>query len=467
MQDETETVCDLWEEEQLVFPPHSRLYHLRPAGVGTPRVESLTSYVTRLAEAHSIHLRALVTDEVLPLLHRSHLYQDGRPVYDHLTRFWKQSAMLNGIGTTTSDWVQALQRLTLRRDLRFLTMLPWANVLPSRGLLRRTQAWCPVCYEEWRETGQVIYQPLLWALEVISVCPYHRLRLRMRCPYTDCGHPLLPFTPRSQLGYCTRCERWLGYPSQREEDRLARSADEQEWQRWVGEVVGELLAGGPGLPVLPHQEVIAATITAHVQGAMEGNFSAFARQLQVHRRTAWEWGQGQQLPQLDALLQICFYFGTSPVHFFMGDALEAALLQKHVPGEKPISEKPKRRFRKFEAEKLQSALEAVLRDEENPPPSMREAAQRLGYDSSHLYRHFPDLCRAIAARYRAYQKELRRQRLQRICNEVQQTAHTLSAQGCFPSERQVGKRLRVRGVLKEVEVRTALYSIRREVPRKQ
>ena len=104
-----------------------------------------------------------------------------------------------------------------------------------------------------------------------------------------------------------------------------------------------------------------------------------------------------------------------------------------------------------------------MQEEEKPPPSMREVARRLQYNSSHLYKHFPDRCRAIAARYRAYQKELRCQRLQRICNEVQETARSLQAQGRSPSERQVGKVLKLRGVLREDEVRAALKTALLEV----
>jgi hypothetical protein len=454
--------CDLWDEEWIEASPHSRLYHLEPVGVGSPMVESLTSYLTRLAEAHSLHLRTLVTDEILPRLYQSHLYRDERPVYDHLTRFWKQSVMLNGTSATSSDWVQALEQLTLRRDLRFLTILTFADALSPRGLLRRTQAWCPACYEEWRETDRVIYQPLLWALEVIQVCPRHGLRLHLRCPYTDCGHELPALAPRAQAGYCPQCEHWLGNPSPREGNAQGSGIEERERQQWVGTVVGELLAAAPDFSASPRREVIAASITTHVQAVMNGNFSAFARYLHVHRRTAWEWGQGLQVPQLDALLQLCSYFGTSPVHLLTGYALGTAPVQQHAPEEKPMTEKPIKRFRKFETERLRCALEGVLQEEENPPPSMREVAGRLQYDSSHLYKHFPDLCRAIAARYRAHQKEQRCQRLQRICDEVKQTARTLQAQGRIPSERQVGQRLQSRGVLKEHEVRSALYNMRRE-----
>ena len=458
-------LCDLWvwDGEQVEDIRHSRLYHLEPVGVGSPMVESLTSYLTRLAEAHSVPLRVLVTDEILPLLNQSHLYQDDRPVYDHLTRFWKQSTTLNGTSTTSSDWVQVLERLTLCRDLRFLTMLTFAHVLSSRGLLRRTQAWCPACYEKWREADQVMYQPLLWALEVIQVCPHHGLRLQLRCPYEDCGQAPSALAPRSQTGFCPQCVRWLGNSAPYESNDLWSRVEEQEWQHWVGTAVGELLATAPDFPAPPRKEVISAAVIAHVQSTEHGNFSAFARQLHVHRRTAWEWGQGLQVPQLDTLLKLCSCFGTSPMKFFMGYPLEITLVERHVPRRETHSGETKKRFRKFDAEKLRDALDGVMQEEEKPPPSMREVARRLQYNSSHLYKRFPDRCRAIAARYRAYQKELRCQRLQRICNEVQETARSLQAQGRSPSERQVGKVLKLRGVLREDEVRAALKTALLEV----
>jgi transcriptional regulator with XRE-family HTH domain len=462
VQTETEITYELWDDELNLLPPHSRLYHLKPIGMGSPFVESLTSYVTRLAEAHSILSRTLVTDEILPRLNESHLYHNDHPTYDHLTKFWKQSAFLNGTSIQARDWVQAMEQLTLRRDLRFLTMLTWSSVLSSRGLLRRTQAWCPACYQEWRESKQVIYQPLLWQLSVIAACPRHCLQLHLCCPYVDCGQAFSPLTPRSQIGYCPQCGRWLGNVLSSTGDKQTLSEEEHERQRWVSTAVGELLAAAPRFPEPPRQEVIARTITAHVNGVMKGNFSVFARRLTVHRRTVWEWGQGTQIPQLDTLLHLCAYFGTSPVLFFKERAPEATPTHMQEPEGKQPVQKPKKRFRRFETERLRCALEAALQDEVEPPPSMREVARRLQYDSSHLYKHFPDLCRAIATRYRAYQQKQRHIRLEQICKRVQQTVQALHEQGDIPSERKVGKRLKSRGVLKENEVRTVLYKARRE-----
>jgi len=49
-----------WELAAPALPPRSRLYSLAPIGVGTAFVEGLTSYVSRLAAAHSVSVGDLV-----------------------------------------------------------------------------------------------------------------------------------------------------------------------------------------------------------------------------------------------------------------------------------------------------------------------------------------------------------------------------------------------------------------------
>ena len=49
-----------WELSEPVQPRPSLLYALTPCGLGTPYVESLASYVTRLAEAHVVSVWRLI-----------------------------------------------------------------------------------------------------------------------------------------------------------------------------------------------------------------------------------------------------------------------------------------------------------------------------------------------------------------------------------------------------------------------
>lgn len=290
MHNEPESMCELWEVEPVETYLNSRLYHLEPVRMGSPLVESLTSYVARLADAHSVDPNALVKNEILPFLNRPYLYRDGRPDYNSLAALWKNSAVLNGTTTTTSNWVEVLEGLTMRPDLCFLTMLTWTNVLPPRGLVRRMRAWCPACYEEWRETSQVVYEPLLWAMECVRICPRHGQLLEQYCPNPACAHMQFPLPPRGQPGYCAWCHRWLGSsPSSNDYNSVIPMSEEWEWQQWVVKAVGELLAAASTLPVKPPREAIATTIAAYVNGTMRGNEFALARQLQISYATVREW----------------------------------------------------------------------------------------------------------------------------------------------------------------------------------
>ena len=65
--------CAEWDLARPAIPSRSRLYSLEPIGIGTPWTESLASYVSRLADAHTVRVRELVVHELLPFLGRSHL----------------------------------------------------------------------------------------------------------------------------------------------------------------------------------------------------------------------------------------------------------------------------------------------------------------------------------------------------------------------------------------------------------
>jgi hypothetical protein len=90
---------------------------------------------------------------------------------------------------------------------------------------------------------------------------------------------------------------------------------------------------------------------------------------------------------------------------------------------------------------MQSVLEAALRSTDEPPLSMADITRALGYDQANFRRYFPELCRAISRRYRDYLMEKRRERLQKLCEEVRQATLSLHAQGCYPGNRQVAKML--------------------------
>ena len=59
----------MWDlEEELCAPPHSVLYPIEPIGVGTPWVESQTSYLGRLAREHRMLMQLFLLEYIAPAL---------------------------------------------------------------------------------------------------------------------------------------------------------------------------------------------------------------------------------------------------------------------------------------------------------------------------------------------------------------------------------------------------------------
>ena len=149
-----------WSISSPPVPPRSQLYSLQPVGVGTGMVESLTGYVARLAEAHSVSVGDLVgrllSDLANPTGAIVTAAAKAARVGGH--GFHACSYAINGVTDRAATWVHALEAATTRRDLRCLTLLPFRHALPDH-LFRRRRAWCTLCFEQWRENGQIVYEP--------------------------------------------------------------------------------------------------------------------------------------------------------------------------------------------------------------------------------------------------------------------------------------------------------------------
>jgi hypothetical protein len=457
MLSEENGVCDVWETSSVDLPFHSRLYHLDPMGPGTPLVESLTSYVTRLADQHDVSPFHLTSRLILPELlgPRLSLFP-----YNHLKKLWAQSNLLNGRQTRAEDWVQALGKLTQRTDLQFLTLLTWRMALPSMHLLRTTAAWCSQCYQQWHDTSHIVYQPLLWQIQALVCCPEHDTLLQERCPYPDCARPQFHLAPRSRLGYCIWCSRWLG--KKEPAPAVSLSDEEREWQRWVGKTMGELLGAAPSIGSLPDREQVCAKIATYLQALTGGDGRTCAKLLHVDKSALWGWKQGRYLPLLNTQLRICFSAGVSLLQLLV----ETEERQITLPTPISYERRPaavRKAYRKWNLASLQQALEAELQSTEEPPCSMRQVAQRLHYDHSRLIEKFPHQCHMISAKYKEYQERKARERLQTACQKVQQATLLLHSQGIYPSESQIRKLPGIGAIFKQKEVREMWQEMLREL----
>ncbi len=435
------------------FPPRSKLYCLAPEGIGTPWIECLTSYVNRLAWMYRVGPRVLVALEIVPHLNGSYHFRSSLSLLGAFCR--SEAVSVNGAGGFAVDWSDTLERLTMRTDLRNLTLCSWAGDIPSQGLLRTVPSWCPVCYHEWREKGLPIYQPLLWMLQIMTVCLRHRRRLEVRCSH--CQKKQSVIAARTQPGCCTQCMTWLGTLSSSEtEDEV--DEETRDWQQWVVGAVGELrnastTSGFPPWEQLSHRLALCAEIV--------GSAKQLASLAGIPKQLLSSWTNRKQTPSFERMLEFCYVLDISPLQLMTAgqDDLNEALQtrERHrQPRPKHYAPHPVNR------EQALALIQAVL-DGREAPIGVRQVERRLGLGPRTLVYHFPRECALITDQYQAYRAEQARQRIERGSNEVHQVTLMLYAEGTNPSARQVASRLSDPGIMRTVKGLTTWHAARREL----
>jgi transcriptional regulator with XRE-family HTH domain len=457
--DQTLTEYESWDLTMPMLPQCSRLYRIDPCGMGTPLVESLTGYITRLAEAHGVSAGILYLKEIDRVVKKGNIFSfrlTGHAGYPTHT--------INGLGVTATDFVRALETLTNRTDLRYLTLLPWNNVLSPRALQRRVRAWCPSCLCQWRDAEQPIYEPLLWRIGVVTLCPSHRQPLCQVCPH--CQHQIGPLDPRTRPGYCSRCSGWLAPVTADElSTREPVSDDDLAWSLWIGATVGDLLAAGSERSSPLTRENLSQSITSCMNQLTGGDRSAFARLLQVGENAVRNWQSGKRLPRLPLILEMCHSLGTSLLDFLSGACVvsDRKVIDRFLRRDDDQHQRLSypRRGQRIKAIDVERALHIALK--ENPPPSMRQVIKRLNHSAYTIYRHFPELCRAISERFTDYRRIRSAVRRELARAEVRVLAYELHARGIKITRNNMRPLLTSSDYWNLPEGRAALQEVKREL----
>jgi len=456
-------VCAEWDLTRPAIPSRSRLYSLEPIGIGTSETESLTSYVGRLAEAHSVRVHDLVVHELLPFLGRPHL-ADGRNA-SLLTAFWRnETRALNGTRTLARNLVQALEALTGQRNLRFLTLLSWTEVLPVHQLQKPSRAWCPICFEEWRQDGRAAYDPLVWTLAPVTFCPKHLRPLLVACPFPDCRRPSPWLSARSRPGCCARCGRWLGSSGTHgltESEMVAQDRKVQA-QVWTFHALGELIASAPRITEPPRREHLIRGLQRSLRH-VSGSRRSWAHQLGLADGTVLAWRKGLTIPSLWCLLLVGSRLGISPLQLVCDQVSDVGrtVEGKSTPETRP--DRPPHVRTPINPDAVRRALEAILARDEVPPPSLREVAQRIGQTYANLRQHVPELSRIISARYRRYQELQGARSRARLREEVRQAAIYLHQQGHYPSTNRIADLISRHSSSRSLTGQSARYEVLREL----
>jgi hypothetical protein len=458
-------IYESWSDLNLkgALSERSYLYHLQPIAVGSAYVESLTGYIARLAEAHSAATGALLALELRPRVspapgvaaREREKLQNSSFIYD--------AHILNGLGESPRLWVRVLEALTSQDSLHTLTMLNWGQIISNCDLIRRVRAWCPHCYDSWRSTNRPIYEPLLWAICAVTVCAIHGRPLERCCPHCKRESPLL--TSKARPGYCYRCRGWLGVPVHPESAEYAGTA-ELHSANAVGELLARGSAI-QSAPCSAHFKENLMCCIRHLAGGNQSAFSratgmsldalthwlapnttfrlrpflrmcselgikparilterippddrewAGARGLFARRsssirslrpvsqvRRALEEALSSAIPA--SLMQVAQQLGYQRVHTLRRRYRELCneIEKKHGN----IDSAAPRRGQRYACptpDMAREALERAVRD--SPQRSLMAICKEIGYRNvSSLYHRFPELCRTLVARNRAWREQ--------------------------------------------------------------
>jgi hypothetical protein len=212
------TLSIAWDLSQQSTPKRSLLPNIKPIGLGTPLVESLTSYLNRLAAVLHINITTIIYHALYPTF--AHNPRNGQRLPVQLNGS-NISQLNRGVLSKISVVPEALEKATGQSNLKTLTLLPLSNFTQSFIRARKYKSWCPDCLSEWQKNGSVIYEPLIWMIRDINVCGIHRRALESVCPGCSCE---VKFTnSAAHPGACSHCGGWLGKSTGQQKPRTVRS----------------------------------------------------------------------------------------------------------------------------------------------------------------------------------------------------------------------------------------------------
>lgn len=377
---------EIWNLEIPEISPRTILYNLPPVKIGTPEVESLSGYISRLAQEHRLSPVVLLKNSVRELseLPKTILQNSISAAF---------AGGLNGFGESTEVVINILQKATQRKDIFLTSLMPWKYKLSKHKLLKKNLAWCPICFSEQQEKG-LVYEKLIWNLYHINACHVHNLPLTEQCPH--CNKKLKVLSGKSRPGFCSMCRCWLGSNLVAfDEFRNFRDPIEKKNEIWKAVRFGEFLSGTPfSFIQTPKDEKspFVENLYRIIKEISHGSINDFSHITGIWHVNIRRLLTGEVLPTKEMILKLSLALKVSPIKLFVDHSLDIV--------ENTASKLPPKKLLK---EEMRTHLKIFL--QEHPPPSANEISRRSGWTTIRMQRHFPLDYKNVVDRYTEYVKK--------------------------------------------------------------
>ncbi len=417
---------------------------LRPIAIkgDGENIESLTSYVGRLAWHHSVKPSLLIGSLIDPGKSPGFLNHEIATSFNSLTP--KTATIIESISTQAGLAHHSVAAMTF---VHLYDQIEHS----ARGFIRKTKQWCPVCYHEDHLNGGQ-YARLAWSLQGVSHCVKHRCKLRDYCQHCLKAQPYL--STKSQVGFCHHCEKLLS------ESVLSKRADadckeSEVYSSLVLGVVNQTLAEPESLESILRQ--IAYMFSA------EG-IPRFAEFLKMDRHCVERWMTGETKPALKSVQRIFSKLNVPWADVLMKRMSASEIIDSNkrsrskvqwarreldperelrvVDGEILHEDQPcARKVRSAaEIERINRYLDQIISGKVKPY-SRAKIAATLGVSSGYLESLFGGKVKTISEIYKKYLDDLSALRIEFLKAEIYVSLQRVYEDGEAPSWNNVGAHL--------------------------
>jgi hypothetical protein len=417
------------------MPPRSTLSRLEPIGIGTPYVESLSSYFLRLSHVHHVTPRVL----------GSYLGKQCHGLDFDNSEFFKPR--FNGVGTIPEHWTKALESMTHQTNLSNLSLLRLRSLLPIRNLMSPKKRWCPICYIENKSAA---YDCLIWDIAAVTTCPKHRVKLVESCTCSKDNRIHLTKTKRLP-GICMLCGGKLGETSA----SLVQNGDDDENQR--SHMIADFIANIPIEDKFIHEKLYLQFLTRIIERHFNGNASKFIKLVHLSPSKLSEYLHENHNPPFTAILNIAQSCKCSIWDVYLGNYQKVTEISenKQPLGIYRFSKRHHGPWKSINASTLQSVLE-------KEPTSLRQVARNLDVSTPFLVKYFPDLTKRITRRYRDAKKLEIRKRENERREYYRIIAHDIIRCGGRLSSRAIAFRMKDNYMVRTFKERRIICQVIRE-----
>lgn len=386
---------------------------VEPIGIGTGLVEASSSLWKRAAERSSVSFGDFVR----------WAFDEQRLIFDYPHEVNGRLALqrrflgIDGLTAVAGVYLVPLRSLVASDHIEACTLRPFTGLLCVKNLLRRHRTWCPLCFVSMKsEPG--VYEPLIWRLHDVTVCPMHKVGLVQVCHV--CLAPKQDvFSPFGRVGCCNRCGAWLGT-----EDTIRELRRAGEFDIEISRIIMDLLAETSEFD----SHGIDGRLTFRKMVASNRLRDLLALTLDVPPEEITQLASRLQLPSLATLAAVA-YAARQPLH--------RVILGQLVPwGGTSVSSDYKLKRRPH---KNWIALERKFDELANGPTfvNLRDACKQLDISMGSARIHFPMLVARIVQRGKELRIERAVARRRELSIRVRNAFRMLIAANVYPSYTQL------------------------------